>query len=86
MAIDNEQKELVRTTVHEVLFQLGLSADDHEEVAELRKDFNWTRNARQTSEKVGMHGLLAVVTVAVGGALAAVWIGLQQQLGGGPHG
>ena len=86
MAIDNEQKELVRTTVHEVLFQLGLSAEDHEEIAELRKDFTWTRSARKTSEKVGMQGVLAAMTIAVGGALAALWVGIQNQIGGGPHG
>jgi hypothetical protein len=84
--MSEEHREVIRETVHEVLFQLGLSAENHDEIAELRKDFSWTRSARKTSEKVGMHGVLAAVTVAIGGVLAAFWVGLQQYMGGNHNG
>ena len=78
-------KEIIKDTVHEVLFQLGLATDDNDAVSEVRKDFMWLRSARKTSETVGMNSVLTAVAIAIGGALTAFWIGVQSLFHGGAN-
>lgn len=74
-----EARALIREAVRETFLMLGIKVDDPIEV---QKDFQHLREWRSTTESVKAKGTLAIVTVLVSGAAAALWLGVKELLGG----
>ena len=67
-------KTAAKEAVHETLTLIGL---DMSIPADLQRDFQFIRSWRQSSEAVKRQGLLAAVTVLVGGFLGLLWMVLK---------
>ena len=69
--------QVIKDTVLEVLFQLGLSSDDHEQIQELRKDFAYLRSWRLSMQAAQSKSVFVVISVVVSGLLAVLWLGIK---------
>lgn len=78
----DETRQLVHeaadAAVAKWLTTLGLDATDPLEV---QKDMAWLRSSRELSSRIGTKAVLAAVTIAVGGLLSAVWLGIRTAVG-----
>jgi hypothetical protein len=76
-----EYKTLVRATVKETLFEIGILVDDNSDIAEVRKDMEHLRKWRVAVQQVETKGILTAVGIVVTGFLAAAWVGFQMLFG-----
>jgi sulfur carrier protein ThiS len=65
-------------TVSAILTSFGI---EDEERAEIRQDFRYLRRWRRTAERVTNTGVIAIVTVVVGGVASATWLGVKALIG-----
>lgn len=77
-------EEIVKKTIVTTLTSLGIVAHNDEQIAELRKDFEYTRAWRQAIQKGTKTGWITFVTVSVTGLLGALYIGVRMVLTGHP--
>jgi hypothetical protein len=59
-------------TVSAILTSFGI--DDDERI-EIKQDFQYLRRWRRTADKVTNAGIVAIVTVVIGGVTSAIWLG-----------
>lgn len=77
-ALDQERLEaLVSRVVLETLTRLGIDAENP---MTMQRDFRHLREWRTTMEAVKAKGILAVVSIAVSGLVAVLWLGLKETL------
>ena len=74
----HEADEVVLQTISTILTSFGIEEEDRQE---LRADFRHLRGWRKASEKVTNAGIIATVTILIGGFLGAVWLGVKAILG-----
>jgi sulfur carrier protein ThiS len=65
-------------TVSAILTSFGIEDDER---AEIRQDFRYLRRWRRTAERVTNTGVIAIVTVVVGGVASATWLGVKALIG-----
>lgn len=71
-----EIEEIVRKTVQETLFSLGLNIEDKEDIEEVRKDMAALRDWRKSVAKVKNVGWATAIGVVVTGLFAILFAGL----------
>lgn len=71
---DEEIHRIAKVTVHEVLQMAGFDISNPQE---LQRDLQFIRAWRQSSEAVKRQGLLAVVTIILGGILGLIWLAVK---------
>lgn len=74
-------EETARATVRETFAALGVDVSTAEGLRDFQRTWDWAQRYRRLSEKVGSTMVLTVVTVLTGGALTALWVGLQSKIG-----
>lgn len=75
-----EQKTIAIEAAKEVMKNMGVFSEPGE-LPELRKDFAYLRQSRQTAEKVGGHVKLVIVGAVVLAALGALATGILAKIG-----
>lgn len=65
-------------TVSAILTSFGI---DDDERLEFKQDFQYLRRWRKTAERVTNTGVVAIVTVVVGGIASATWLGVKALMG-----
>lgn len=65
-------------TVSAILTSFGIEDDER---AEIKQDFQYLRRWRKTADRVTSAGVVAIVTVVIGGVASAVWLGFRSLLG-----
>lgn len=77
-----ELKALIKEAIREEFFDVGLRADEAEQVEEARRDFNFLRRLRKTIDaSVAKIGWFVIMTVC-GGVLIAFWAGVKVKVAG----
>jgi hypothetical protein len=71
-----EVEAIVRATVNETLFSLGLNAEEKNDIEELRLDMVHLRKWRKSVEKMQSVGLLTAWVTIVTGLIAAISAGV----------
>lgn len=67
-------KEIVSGAVTETLIKLGV---DVSKPIDMQRDFQHLREWRLATQTLQERGMLAIVTVLVAGAAAAMWVGFK---------
>lgn len=75
---NQDADEVVLKTISTILTSFGIEEEDRKE---LRADFKHLRGWRKASEKVTNAGIVATVTILIGGFLGAVWLGVKALIG-----
>jgi hypothetical protein len=65
-------------TVSAILTSFGIEDDER---VEIRQDFQYLRRWRKTAERVTNTGVIAIVTIVVGGVASATWLGIKALMG-----
>lgn len=79
VAMDRDEvRAMMSDTVRQTLIQLGIGSDDP---IEMQKDMLHLRDWRKSMESIRSKGVLTIVTIAVSGTLAALWVGLKELIG-----
>lgn len=75
-----ELQGLISESVHETLQGLGIEPDS---VHDMQRDFIFLRELRMTHDKVKSRGLIALVTIMIGGFVTLLVMGLRSWITGG---
>ena len=78
-AIDEAARRAAHEAVHEVLTALGMDARHPQR---MQADLVYLRRQRLLSERIGIGLRLALISAAVSGVLAMLWLGVQAALKG----
>lgn len=70
-----ELRVLVAESVKQTLVQIGIASSDP---IEMQKDMLHLREWRKSMEAVKTKSFLTLITIAITGALAALWVGLKE--------
>ncbi len=73
-----EIKNIVETTVNQVLESFGLEGEDRKE---LQADLLHLRRWRKSIEQTQTYAFKTIITVIVTGFLGALWLGIKTALG-----
>jgi hypothetical protein len=65
-------------TVSAILTSFGI---DDDERLEFKQDFQYLRRWRKTADRVTGAGIIAIVTVVIGGVAGALWLGFKALVG-----
>lgn len=77
---EQELEEIAVRVTRRVLHDLGINTENPFEV---RRDFEFVREWRRTTESVRDKSILTIVGILVAGSLAMVWLGVRHLFGGG---
>lgn len=77
----DEIEAVVRDTVRETLFSLGLDAADNKAVEEVRKDMAHLRKWRKSVDQVQSTTFMVALGIVVTGVMGAIWLGIKAMLG-----
>jgi len=69
-----ELRGVIRASVLETLVSLGVAANDP---LEMQRDFQALRDWRYASSRIRTKAMVTMVSILVGGILAAIWIGVK---------
>lgn len=75
-------EDIVSKTVLATLANLGIRADNGDDVDEIREDFRYIRSWRKTVQKTTRTGWLTFITVLASGFLSVLYLGLRTFFGG----
>lgn len=78
---EKQTKEMIQQTVKETVKTFGIDTEDVDHMNAFRDDLRFLREWRLGTNKLTMRVLLTVVTVVVGGAASAIWIGFKNSVG-----
>lgn len=70
----NEIDSVVRKTVRETLFSMGIDAADP---IEMQRDFTTLRDWRRASNSIRAKGTMTAIAIITAGLLGALWIGVK---------
>lgn len=76
---DRELEDIAQRVAVRVLRDLGINADD---AFEMRRDFEFVRRWRCTTDSLRGRTLWTVVGTLVAGSLAMIWLGLRSMFSG----
>lgn len=77
----DEIEEIVKSTVQQTLFNLGLDGTDQDNVKELRADMAHLRKWRVSVEQVQSTSFMLALGIVVTGIMGALWLGFKAMLG-----
>lgn len=72
-----EVDNIVRKTVKETLYSLGIDAADP---IEMQRDFQTLRDWRRASSSVRAKGTMTAIAIITAGVMGALWIGVKSVL------
>lgn len=79
--LTSDQKQelqiLIAESVKQTLIQLGITSNDP---IEMQKDMQHLREWRKSMDSIRNKSILSLITIAVTGVAAALWIGLKELL------
>jgi hypothetical protein len=76
----DEVEEIVRSTVAQTLFNLGLDSSAPDSIVELRKDMAHLRKWRNSVEQVQSTTFMVALGIVFTGMMGALWLGLKSML------
>lgn len=76
---EDELRQIVRTTVEEVLTKIGV---DHSDPGEMQRDFTHLRDWRKSVDKARDVGFMTALGIIVTGLLGALWLGFTTMVNG----
>jgi hypothetical protein len=79
--IESAAEAAVQRAIAGLLVSFGIDAADQKERTELRANFIHLRRRRKSVEQAQSYTVTAVITVAIGGVLGALWLGFKTMLG-----
>lgn len=77
----DEVEEIVKSTVAQTLFNLGLDSSAPDSIVELRKDMAHLRKWRQSVDQVQSTTFMVALGIVITGIMGALWLGFKMMLG-----